>query len=845
MTKYMSMGVAGLMLATLVAVAQQRSADALVAVLKSDASRLEKVDAAHALGLIGQKEAVAPLAALLDHPELAQAARYGLEMIPDPSVDEALRSAATRLQGPLLVGVLNSIGHRRDAQAVAVVAQQLRSGDRAVAAAAAATLGCLATPEAAEALKPLIAQSEAVAEAYLLCAERMPARYAELVAAGEGVPVPVRLAALRGLMLNDETGARLIAGLKSSVACEVDVALRVAREFPQRATLTSELVACAQNTRALAVYLCDVLACRGDRLAVSGLVALARTPNDPELQLAALRALVQLNASDAVPLLKTYALSDTETLAVAAQDLLGNYAQQKEGEAILLGWLAGDRRAQLVGCELAGRNVVRRAIPGLLTLARSDDEAVSAAALKALGELATAEQLDALISVLQSKPQSEDAIRAIRATCARQATRSLVDIRSAKFGCFEQNKVVDATEVVKAIVQAGGTGFSVDMGLCGQDPAPGVVKQLIVVYVVDGAEKRVTAKEGSSVVLEQPDTTASMLKPLDATYQKASGAVKTALLRVYASFDSAQAMETLVEAIKNPQDPAMREVALRALFDARHAAALVALEQVLALPVEDKMKVLAVRAYLRILDMQRYSSACKIAALTRALSSAQRPDDRKALDEARDAELKSGRDEAGFTAMFNGKDLSGWDSQHGWWFVKEGCLVAQSTAEKPCKKNDHLIWQGGKPGDFEMRVEFRLSQSANSGIQVRAEAVSDRDTGYQADMNGGGDYVGFLYHPKMHLVGGRGTCVAFDKGGAKSTWRFADAKALQQVYKVGAWNSYRVVCKGPEIAIYVNDVLMNVVTDHRKEMPKAGAITLQFHAGPPMVVEYRNLRIRQ
>lgn len=845
MMKYMFMSVAGLLLATQFALAQQPSAEALIAVLKTDAPRLEKVNAAHALGVIGQKEAVAPLAALLDNPELAQAARYALEMIPDPSADEALRRAVTRLNGSLLVGVLNSIGNRRDAQAVTDVAPQLRSNDPAVAAAAAATLGRIATPAAAEALKPLIAQARAAAEAYLRCAERMPDRYAELVAAGDRVPAPVRLAALRGVMLNDASGARLIAGLKSGSACEVAVALRVAREFPQGAAMTSELLTCAQTTRSLAVSLCDVLAYRGDRLAVPGLVALARMPNDLELQIAALRALVRLNASDAVPVLKEYALCDTALLAEEAQNLLGSYAQQKEGEAILLGLLEGDRRAQRIGCELVGRNVVRSAVPALLTLARADDEEVSASALKALGEMATAEQLDALISVLQTKPQSEAAVRAIRATCARQETKTTVAIRSATFGDLEKNKVVDATEAVKALVQSGATGVSVDTRLCGQDPAPGVVKELLVVYVVDGVEKRVRAKEGSSVTFEQPDTTATMLKPLDATYQKASGAVKTALLRVYASFDSPQAMQTLVEAIKNPQDPAMRDVALRALFDARHAAALGAIEQVLALPVEDKMKVLAVRAYLRILDMQRYSSACKIAALTRALASAQRPDDRKALEEARAAELKSGSDETGFSAMFNGKDLSGWNSQHGWWRAQEGCLVAQSTAEKPCKKNDHLIWQGAKPGDFELRTEFRLSKSANSGIQVRAEAVADRDTGYQADMNGGGDYVGFLYHPKMHLVGGRGTCVTFDNNGTKSVWRFADAKALQQVYKVEAWNSYRVVCKGPEIALYVNDVLMNIVIDQRKEMPKAGAITLQFHAGPPMLVEYRNLRIRQ
>ena len=89
-----------------------------LAVLKSDASRNEKVKACHTLGRVGTRAAVAPLAALLDNPELAHAARYGLEMIPDPAVDEAFRAAAGRLNGLLLAGVLQSLGDRRDAASV-------------------------------------------------------------------------------------------------------------------------------------------------------------------------------------------------------------------------------------------------------------------------------------------------------------------------------------------------------------------------------------------------------------------------------------------------------------------------------------------------------------------------------------------------------------------------------------------------------------------------------------------------------------------------------------------------------------------------------------------------------
>src|ERR1039457_2562278 len=70
----------------------------LTAVLKSDAPQKEKADACRELARIGTKDAVAPLAALLSDEKLSHMARYGLETIPSPAVDEALRDAAGKLR---------------------------------------------------------------------------------------------------------------------------------------------------------------------------------------------------------------------------------------------------------------------------------------------------------------------------------------------------------------------------------------------------------------------------------------------------------------------------------------------------------------------------------------------------------------------------------------------------------------------------------------------------------------------------------------------------------------------------------------------------------------------------
>ncbi|MDP6506935.1 MAG: DUF1080 domain-containing protein, partial [Planctomycetota bacterium] len=107
--------------------------------------------------------------------------------------------------------------------------------------------------------------------------------------------------------------------------------------------------------------------------------------------------------------------------------------------------------------------------------------------------------------------------------------------------------------------------------------------------------------------------------------------------------------------------------------------------------------------------------------------------------------LIAGLVNAGEQNLFNGKDLTGWDGAPGIWRVEDGVLTAESTAEKPCEKTNYLIWKGGQPRNFELTADFRLSEKANSGIQFRSETRPNWNThGYQADMTGNGNLVGFV-----------------------------------------------------------------------------------------------------
>ncbi len=146
----------------------------LIKTLKSSkSSQFAKAKACQRLAVIGTKEAVPALSALLADPKFGHYARFGLEPIPDASVDDALRRALGQLKGRLLVGVINSIAQRRDPNAVEALAKLIDDSDAEVAAAAAAALGRIGTPDSARELEKALDYTKRVAGACLECAERL------------------------------------------------------------------------------------------------------------------------------------------------------------------------------------------------------------------------------------------------------------------------------------------------------------------------------------------------------------------------------------------------------------------------------------------------------------------------------------------------------------------------------------------------------------------------------------------------------------------------------------------------------------------------------------------------
>ena len=213
----------------------------------------------------------------------------------------------------------------------------------------------------------------------------------------------------------------------------------------------------------------------------------------------------------------------------------------------------------------------------------------------------------------------------------------------------------------------------------------------------------------------------------------------------------------------------------------------------------------------------------------------------------------------GFVALFDGKTLEGWDGDLRLWSVQEGVIRGQTTPENPAKGNTFIVWRGGKVKDFVLKIQFRI-QNGNSGIQYRSKEVSKWVmSGYQAEVEDTPGKVGFLYHEKGRAYLARvGDFVVIDDAGKNAiVSKVADVEDLKAktYYKKQDWNEYIIIAQGNYIRHYLNGYPTIALIDgdrltdpadpkDTKGAAREGLLALQIHAGPPMIVEFKDIRIK-
>jgi len=407
----------------------------MTVLLKSEATDDCKEYVLEKMSLIGVAREVPELAGFLSDPRLGYAARAALERIPGSESLVALCEALKQLQGPALIGVINSLGQRRNRQAVRRLVPYLETAEPEIGAAVIEALGKIGGPEAIDAIQSAASRSApphgyAWADALLRCADdlaerRDSARACEIyrVLLSPANPPSVRRAALIGLIScrvdENKVGDELIEALSAddpvlwpaAVHC-----LRYAHSESARRQVADRLSSFDKSIQPQVIL---ALADTADHAVLPGITRLLES-SDTDVRLAVLKAIGHLGDATCVAVLAGQLQTANEVEVAVIRDSFARLSGTDVNHAIVQ--RLAESSAKRGQKELIAALVERQAhdtVPALLEFAGDDDADVRVEAIRALGALSDSDSVPVLIDVLsgsgatQERREIEGAILAI------------------------------------------------------------------------------------------------------------------------------------------------------------------------------------------------------------------------------------------------------------------------------------------------------------------------------------------------------------------------------------------------------------------------------------------------
>lgn len=596
-----------------------QSADKLIRILQSDAGRKEKADACRQLAVVGDSKAVPVLAGLLADEELNHMARYALETIPGDKVNQALRAELAKLQGRRLLGVIGSLGVRKDARAVKLLSPLLLNSDPQTAQAAALALGEIGSADAAREIERALPKTAAASrlafcDGLFRCAEAQAAAgrtrnaisiYDRLRGLAD-VPNHVRAAALRGgIVVRGKRGMGLLKeSLATNDAFLFAAAVRASLELP--GTEVTEILGARlpQLWPEHRIVVIQALGSRGDFKALPALYPQAQQ-GSKTTRLAAINAISAIGHSLCVNILVELVQDPEREISQAALDGLAGIPGREADEAALkfLKHLSADRR--LIGVDLVGRRRMITALPALLTAANDADAKVKSGAIQRVGRLGASAEVPPLIRILlrSTDAQDLDALAvALTGICLRLGTPS-----AATTQIIEAMPSATPAQKVALIAVLGSLGGDMSLttvraALTDANPeihaaaveafagwpdlaaAPDLLE--MIRSTATGAERDLAFRGYVRMVRESDIAGGEKLRRLSVVASLASGAPEKML--ALAGFGDVISVESLKLVLPYLEDPAVVEeagavaVKIAGKLDARHSAEIgPALNQVL------------------------------------------------------------------------------------------------------------------------------------------------------------------------------------------------------------------------------------------------------------------------
>ncbi|MBM3880510.1 MAG: hypothetical protein FJ387_12475 [Verrucomicrobia bacterium] len=394
------------------------------------------------LALIGGEACVPALADLLARPETVGLACLALANNPTPKAEAALLAALQALEGNPRVQVINTLAHRRAANAVAPLTALISATDPASAAAAVLALGRIATPPALKQLATLRQQrgpelTDAVSAASLLAAETLVTGgqrgqgakiYQELLQS-TGLVAQFRRGAFEALLRLDRDGGQqrileTLAGTESELKPSAIAAIpqvKAPNASPRFAAVRTQLPAPEQ------VLLLQALAARNDPGARTALEQALGAPEAP-VRLAAIRALGTSGNAATVPVLARSLASsssseETKTYELALSALGGGSAVD---QALVRQWRDADANSQNTLLAALVRRANPTAVPTFVAVAASSEPATARLAFHGLSRAARPTEMQTVVEALTRLQASE--VRATAEAAVGQALSRAGDV---------------------------------------------------------------------------------------------------------------------------------------------------------------------------------------------------------------------------------------------------------------------------------------------------------------------------------------------------------------------------------------------------------------------------------
>lgn len=415
----------------------------LIEVITGDSEWKEIDGACRRLRIIGTEQCIPALASLLTDEKLSHIARFGLENMPYPAVDAALRKALEKARGMPRLGIIQSIGIRRDQKAVGALTGLLKSGDPQTAGEAACALGRIATPAAVKALAgfrgdcPEQAKPDAAA-ASLLAAEQLladgnkdeaAAIYTDLQAAAW--PKQVRVGAFAGLLFAEpkKAVARITAAIAGDDPEKKGAAIAAIAKLEGKEVVDRFAAELPGMEPAVQVLVIDILADRGGDTAREAILKVGKAAKG-QVRIAAAEALADVGDASCVPWLAEVAATaaDGDTREAARRGLLmmdGAGVNEKLCDCMA----AADAPVRPRLIELLAQRGEASAVKPVMKQAAESDARVRRAAFAALGTLLGPGGLESLIDLLVASP--DDPARAAAEKAVMKVALKRADNRAA------------------------------------------------------------------------------------------------------------------------------------------------------------------------------------------------------------------------------------------------------------------------------------------------------------------------------------------------------------------------------------------------------------------------------